>query len=205
MVGSHSLPNTSSRRSVILVAEVEFWIFQVPRRDRQGAYSRPRARRVRQRGRCRCIICGDRDMRMWNVSKTRNDEAPWPVSAPPRAQEREFLPAGLAHPRDAGLAPRNSLLSQLRGVRGVARTAPMRPATSPRSAWTTMAGRSRALFASRNATQRHDFGHFLLPFPRYPGRVGIFIYFKCHSESGLNQRDEAAPRVCFLGLPHGGK
>ena len=29
---------------------------------------------------------GDRDMRMWNVAKTWNDEA-WPVSAPPRAKE----------------------------------------------------------------------------------------------------------------------
>ena len=49
-----------------------------------------------------------------------------------------------------------------------------------------MAGRSRALFASRNGTNATRFGHFPQPFPRQ----GLSIKKKCKLESGLYQRDE---------------
>ena len=60
-----------------------------------------------------------------------------------------------------------------------------RLATGPRSAWKTMAGRSRALFASRNGTKRHDLAIFASHF-----RGRMHLKKKCHLESGLYQRDE---------------
>ena len=59
-----------------------------------------------------------------------------------------------------------------------------------------MAGRSRALFASRNVTKRHDLA-FLLAI----SEIGCTFKKKYHSESGLYQRDEDPHEFSVTQVP----